>query len=247
MLADAANPGQMKIIVGDVMDYSLEGLFPQELKRDWDDEEPNIHFIGNLPFNVATPLLIRWLKQMAARSGPFSYGRVPLTLTFQKEVADRIVAPVLNYHRSRLSIMCQSLANCKFKLRINGSKFVPAPDVDVGLVHIVPLREPPIGNIPFDLYEKFVRTFYHNRTKLTKTTLKSLFPVARQEELVNRMAEETKLDLALSPIMLDTHEVIQLAKVYQTICLEDPDILKYDFRARQTAPKILKKMFQDNR
>lgn len=246
MLADASSPGQMKIIVGDVMDYSLEGLFPAELKTDWMDHElPNIHFVGNLPFNVATPLLIRWLRQMAHRTGPFAYGRVSLTLTFQKEVADRIVAPVLHYHRSRLSYMVQSLASVNFALKIHGSKFVPSPEVDVGLVRIVPLRKPVLDDVPFDVYEKFVRTFFHGRARMVKNTVKNLFPENRRLQMVHQLLDEADIDSTSAPVMIDTHECVRMAKVYHKMCKLEPDIYKYDFRARKKAPEIIKSMFQD--
>lgn len=143
MLADAAAPGQMKIVIGDVMDLSLDNLFDHSLKRDWNDlEPPDIRFVGNLPFNVATPLLIRWLRQMYNRTGPFAYGRVPLTLTFQYEVADRCRARVAAHNRCRLSLMVQAVSRPVFKGVIHGSKFVPSPAVDVGLVTFEPLKEP---------------------------------------------------------------------------------------------------------
>lgn len=66
LLAEAA-PCEIKILHGDVMSFNMENLFSEENRRNWLEEPPNIHIIGNLPFNVSTPLIIRWLKDISYR------------------------------------------------------------------------------------------------------------------------------------------------------------------------------------
>lgn len=66
MLSDAA-PCEMKLLFEDILSMNMEALFPEEEKRDWPDKPPNIHIIGNLPFSVATPLIIRWIRDISLR------------------------------------------------------------------------------------------------------------------------------------------------------------------------------------
>ena len=49
---------------------------------------PGVRMVGNLPFNVSIPLLLQWLEAIPQRAGPFAFGRTPMALVFQKEVAD---------------------------------------------------------------------------------------------------------------------------------------------------------------
>jgi len=49
---------------------------------------PGVRMVGNLPFNVSIPLLLQWLEAIPQRAGPFTFGRTPMALVFQKEVAD---------------------------------------------------------------------------------------------------------------------------------------------------------------
>lgn len=92
-----ASGNRLDIYTGDVMHFNMEKLFPEELRRDWSQlEGPDIRVVANLPFNVSTPLIIKWIRAMSERSSIFSYGRVQLTLTFQHEVAYRMVAPPAN-------------------------------------------------------------------------------------------------------------------------------------------------------
>lgn len=119
LLSEAAN-GRLSVYQGDVLNFNMEEIIPKDLAQPWELAPPNIHIIGNLPFNVSTPLLIRWLAAMSSHSGPWRYGRVKLTLTFQKEVAERMVAKILTDQRCRLSVMCQYLCEVKHRFTIPG-------------------------------------------------------------------------------------------------------------------------------
>jgi dimethyladenosine transferase 1 len=57
----------MQVILGDVMNFDMSRLFSEDKRREWEDRPPHIHIIGNLPFSVSTPLIIRWLQAMSER------------------------------------------------------------------------------------------------------------------------------------------------------------------------------------
>ena len=105
---------------GDVLDFNMDTLFPRECVKSWEDTPPNTHIIGNLPFSVATPLIIQYMESIANRTGAWRYGRTKLTLTFQKEVAERMVAEINTDQRCRLSIVCQYLCHVNLKMVIQG-------------------------------------------------------------------------------------------------------------------------------
>ena len=245
MLADAAHPGQMKIIVGDVMDYSFDGLFPDHLKRAWEDPPPPTSIVGNLPFNISTPLIIRWLRMMSERTGFYRIGRVPLTLTFQREVAERMVAPVLDIQRSRLSVMCQHLCDVKIKFHISGKSFTPAPKVDVSVVRFVPRVEPQI-QLPFPVVEKFVRHLFIYRNKQIKNCLTTLFP-DDLKDLNHELFRQTGIEPDLTPVMLSNDEIGALCHTYHDMCNDNFGLFEFDFRARKTIPTdIIRENFRED-
>lgn len=98
----------------------MKPLVPANLARDWQSDEPDVQIIGNLPFSIASPLLIMLLKQISEKSELFSYGRIPMTFVFQKEVGQRLIAQPYTADYSRLSIMAQYLCNVRLKFLITG-------------------------------------------------------------------------------------------------------------------------------
>ncbi|KAF6205728.1 hypothetical protein GE061_019901 [Apolygus lucorum] len=228
MLAEAS-PCAFKIIVGDVLSVNMESLFPPEEAKVWTDAPPNIHLIGNLPFNVATPLIIRWFKNISERSSAWKMGRVQMTLTFQKEVAERMVAPILTKERCRLSIMAQNWCHIEHKFNIPGKAFVPKPDVDVGVVHFVPLVTP-IIDLPFDLVEKVARCLFSFRQKFCIKGISTLFPKSTRDDYARRMLDESALPHDLRPFQITLPEVGRLCFAYQRILDESPSLAKYNFR-----------------
>lgn len=80
------------------------------------ERPPRVRIIGNLPFSTSTALLISWLDNIANRRQIWRLGRVPMTLTFQKEVCERLVADVWDEQRSRLSVMAQAFCEASFTI-----------------------------------------------------------------------------------------------------------------------------------
>ncbi|CAI9532122.1 unnamed protein product [Staurois parvus] len=130
-MLNEASLGKMRIVHGDILTYRMDRSFPKNLKKEWEDDPPKVHIIGNLPFNVSTPLIIKWFEAISERTGPFYYGRTQMTLTFQHEVAERMKASVGSKQRSRLSIMSQYLCDVKHCFSIPGRAFVPKPEVRI--------------------------------------------------------------------------------------------------------------------
>lgn len=88
--------GKLRVIIGDMLEQHEADLLRAENVAPvaWDQPTP-VRLVGNLPFNVGTQLLLKWLRQCHARTGLYSeFGRVPLTLLLQKEVAQVRLGPL---------------------------------------------------------------------------------------------------------------------------------------------------------
>ncbi|OQV12973.1 Dimethyladenosine transferase 1, mitochondrial [Hypsibius exemplaris] len=219
----------MTIKQGDILREDLQSIFPEDTVRPWNsDELPPVHIIANLPFNISTPLAIRWLNDISTHSGMFRYGRVKMTLMFQHEVAQRMIAHPGNEQRSRLSVMCQNYCSVNYIFPIKGTSFLPKPEVDAGVVQLIPLKEPTIKQ-PFKMVEKVVRNIYNQRRHTLPHGVGTLFPKSHKH-LSAEMLEMSGVEPTRKPFMLEVEEFGMLCAAYEKIVTENPIMAHYQFR-----------------
>lgn len=223
---------KMDIIRGDILKYNCLEAFPECPPTDWNAAPPNVHIIGNLPFSISTRLLINWLKDISLKRGAWAYGRSSLTLTFQLEVAERMIAGIAQDNRCRLSLMSQFWTKTELKFVIPGKAFVPKPEVDVGVVTLVPLVTP-ATDLPFDLVEKIMRYIFSMRQKYVKRGVENLFPPKVRDELTYHVFKTAEIDPMLRSYQLSNEETLRIAQVYYQILQEYPEIDRYNHRAQR--------------
>ena len=158
-IADAY-PGRLTVIPGDALqtDYrQLAGAGPTKI-------------VANLPYNIATPLLVGWLEDE-----PWPPFYESLTLMFQKEVAERIVAKPGGKDFGRLAVLCQYRATAKKLFDVNRSAFTPPPKVTSSIVQLVP-RARPEPQCRLDVLERVTAAAFGQRRKMLRASLKGILP-----------------------------------------------------------------------
>ncbi|KNG92362.1 16S rRNA (adenine(1518)-N(6)/adenine(1519)-N(6))-dimethyltransferase RsmA [Pseudaestuariivita atlantica] len=155
----AAYPGRLEVIEGDALD--IDPL---------DHLTPPYKVVANLPYNVGTELLIRWLTP---ESWPPAWSS--LTLMFQREVAERIVAQPGSKAYGRLAILAQWRADAQIALTLPPEAFTPPPKVSSAVVHLTALPEPRYPADPAVL-ERVVARAFNQRRKMLRAALKGLAP-----------------------------------------------------------------------
>jgi 16S rRNA (adenine1518-N6/adenine1519-N6)-dimethyltransferase len=125
------------------------------------------HVVANLPYNVGTALLVRWL---GGEAWPPWWSS--LTLMFQKEVAERIVAAPGSAAYGRLAILAQWRSTPALAMKVHRSAFVPPPKVMSAIVHIVPGDAPP--GVSAKVLESVTAAAFGQRRKMLRQSLKSL-------------------------------------------------------------------------
>jgi 16S rRNA (adenine1518-N6/adenine1519-N6)-dimethyltransferase len=149
-------PGRLEVIEGDALEFDPRPQLADGPAR----------VVANLPYNIATPLLIRWLS---AEPWPPWYDS--LVLMFQREVAERIVAPPGSKTYGRLSVLTAWRAEARILFDIAPTAFVPAPKVTSSLVQLVP-RTSPLACDRRTL-ERVTEAAFGQRRKMLRQSLKS--------------------------------------------------------------------------
>jgi 16S rRNA (adenine1518-N6/adenine1519-N6)-dimethyltransferase len=187
----AAYPGRLELVEGDAL--ALDPASFTEAPR---------KIVANLPYNIATTLLLRWLDNIGA------YQR--LTLMFQREVAERLVAAPRSPAYGRLSVIVQWLAEPKILFDLPPRAFVPPPKVTSGVVSLTP-RPTPLAPASKAALERVTAAAFGQRRKMLRSSLRTLgvpaealldvagiTPTARAEEL--SVAEFCALARALDSV-----------------------------------------------
>ena len=125
------------------------------------------HIVANLPYNVGTALLLRWLS---GKDWPPWWRS--LTLMFQREVAERIVAAPDSEHYGRLSVAAQWRSSARIALGVHRSAFVPPPKVTSGVVHLLPEAMP--EGLSAKVLERLTAAAFGQRRKMLRQSLKGL-------------------------------------------------------------------------
>ena len=155
----AAYPGRLEVINGDALEVDpLLHLTPP------------IRVAANLPYNVGTELLVRWLTPPAWP--PFWQS---LTLMFQREVAERIVATPGSKAYGRLALLVSWRAEARIVLSLPPEAFTPPPKVSSAVVHLTALPEPRFPANP-KVLERVVAMAFNQRRKMLRAALKGLGP-----------------------------------------------------------------------
>lgn len=153
--------------IQNVVGEKLQIVEGDALKFDFSDNKENLpqHIISNLPYNISVPLLIGWLKNMQNFKS--------LTLMFQKEVAERIMADAGNKNYGRISVLAQLVCKIDKLFDLNPSCFVPAPKIWSSVLLFQPRAEIIAPEI-LQRVEKITELAFGQRRKMIRQSLKSL-------------------------------------------------------------------------
>jgi 16S rRNA (adenine1518-N6/adenine1519-N6)-dimethyltransferase len=170
----AVYPGRLDVVAADAMDIDVASLAPRGPAR----------IVANLPYGVATPLLIAWLK-----TDPWPPRFDRMVLMFQREVAERIVASPGGKDYGRLTVLSQWRTQARILFTVPAEAFTPRPTVDSALVELVP-RPAPEPSCDVGTLERVTAAAFGQRRKMLRGALRKLLPDS--EAVLERLGIDPK-------------------------------------------------------
>ena len=148
---------KLKIIHDDILNLKLIDFepFPKSI-------------IANLPYNISSKLIINWLKEINLNKNVLID---EITITIQKELANKLVSKVGDPNYGRISLITNLLSSVSKEIELPPSVFFPKPKVHSSVVKITPLTEPRF-DVDLDIFEKLTRRAFGNRRKMLRQSLK---------------------------------------------------------------------------
>jgi len=182
------NWGELTIYQADVLKFDFAEL-----------NQPVLRIVGNLPYNISTPLLFHVLHYAECIQD--------MVFMLQKEVVDRIVAQPNCADYGRLSVMLQYHCQAEKLFDVSPAAFNPPPKVDSSIVHLIPHKQPPVEINDKILFEKLVAQAFTQRRKTLRNNLKPLLSVEQIEQVgINPQVRAETLSLqefaALSNLLM---------------------------------------------
>ncbi len=163
------------------------------LKFDLSTLPSPLRVVGNLPYNISSPILFHLLQ--------YREKIIDMTFMLQKEVVERMASSSGSKTYGRLSVMMQAFFEVELIFIVPPESFEPAPKVDSAIVYLKPLINSKVANI--QLFEKIVKACFSQRRKTLKNCLKNLLT-----------QEQTNIDLSQRAEMLDVEDFIVLTNDY---------------------------------
>jgi len=180
----AAYPGRLTIIAGDAMEIDYASL-----------ADGPTRIVANLPYNIATPLLTGWLTR-----DPWLPFFDSLTLMFQREVAERIVAGPGDDAYGRLGVLCGWRTDAKIAFNVARTAFTPPPNVTSSVLHLVP--RPIDASVAVRDLEAVTKAAFGQRRKMIRQSLKSTgVPVDRLLAAAGLRGDERAEDLPVEAFL----------------------------------------------
>jgi len=171
-----------------------------DFSRFYQPDRP-LRIIGNLPYNISTPLLFHLLS--------FSAIIRDMHFMLQKEVVDRLAATPGDKLYGRLSVMVQYHSRVEPLFRVPAGAFKPAPKVESAIVRLQPHAEPPYPANDLDHMAKLVNACFQQRRKTIRNTLKHLVDESQLTQL--------DIDLSLRPEKLSVADFVRLSNQLQEV------------------------------